>query len=216
MKLLLNRNLEQSMQYHQNIIYAHRPWMSKNGLQPEPPKGPGYLHAREMCIQSAISISKILSLYEARYTLRRINVKAVSITSSAILLLLLASVSKHQVHSQSDIAMYLSTCFRALDEFALSWQSARRAKDLLISLQRQWEIRIRSRKVTRKPEVTTYDRRKRARTLNELSRKSPMNQGKPLNTTCEPEMDSYIDSELDWLLMTDGQFLSSSYDTELC
>ncbi|KAJ9197338.1 transcriptional regulator family: Fungal Specific TF [Paecilomyces variotii] len=102
------------MQYRQNIVYAHRPWMSKSGLQPQPPRGPGYLHAHEMCIQSAISISKILILYEARYTLRRMNVKAVSITSSAILILLFASVSKHPTHSHSDIAMNSSTCFRAL------------------------------------------------------------------------------------------------------
>ncbi|RWR00025.1 hypothetical protein C8Q69DRAFT_45328 [Paecilomyces variotii] len=100
-----------SMQYRQNIVYAHRPWMSKSGLQPQPPRGPGYLHAHEMCIQSAISISKNLILYEARYTLRRMNVKAVSITSSAILILLFASVSKHPTRSHSDIAMNLSTCF---------------------------------------------------------------------------------------------------------
>jgi hypothetical protein len=162
------------MQYHQNIIYAHRPWMSKNGLQPDPPKGPGYLHAREMCISSAIAISKILVLYETRYTLRRINVKAVSITSSAILLLLFASVTKYPAHSQSDITQYLSSCFRALDEFALSWQSARRAKDLLVNLQRQWELRTRFRKDIKNPERSTYLPRKRSRGLNRIYRVTPM------------------------------------------
>ncbi|KAJ5939308.1 hypothetical protein N7466_002442 [Penicillium verhagenii] len=132
------------MQYHQNIIYAHRPWMSKSHLQPQPPKGPGYTHAREMCIQSAIAISKILTMYETRYTLRLINVKAVSVTSSAILLLLFAAVSNHSTKSNEDISFHLNTCFRALDEFSLSWKSAQRAKDLLISLQRQWELRTRS------------------------------------------------------------------------
>jgi hypothetical protein len=38
---------------------THRPWMSKGYLQPQPPKGPGSTHAREMCINSAISSGNI-------------------------------------------------------------------------------------------------------------------------------------------------------------
>lgn len=38
--------------------------MSRNGLQPEPPKGPGYLYPPRMCISSAIAISKMLILLE--------------------------------------------------------------------------------------------------------------------------------------------------------
>ncbi|KAF4465465.1 Transcription factor [Fusarium albosuccineum] len=41
------------MQYHQAIIYAHRPCMSKSYLQPQPPRGPGAGHARQMCMDSA-------------------------------------------------------------------------------------------------------------------------------------------------------------------
>ncbi|KAL4940033.1 hypothetical protein BDV06DRAFT_27066 [Aspergillus oleicola] len=148
------------MQYYQNIIYAHRPWMSKSHIQPSPPRGPGHDHAREMCIRSAITIARILTMYENRFTLRRIHTKAVAITSSAVLLLLFAAVTQYKVpsgsgeheHQQSSggtvtgIAGHLSTCFRALDEFAISWPSASRAKDLLLRLQRKWEIRTRPRK----------------------------------------------------------------------
>ncbi|KAL4950635.1 fungal-specific transcription factor domain-containing protein [Aspergillus filifer] len=154
------------MQYYQNIIYAHRPWMSKSHIQPSPPRGPGHSHAREMCIQSAIAIARILAMYENRFTLRRIHTKAVAITSSAVLLLLFAAVTGYKVPSGSGgehggqrqqqqqgstgtgtgIAGHLSTCFRALDEFAMSWPSASRAKDLLLRLQRRWEIRTRPKK----------------------------------------------------------------------
>ncbi|KAJ5975042.1 hypothetical protein N7481_008749 [Penicillium waksmanii] len=152
------------MQYHQNIIYAHRPWMSKSYLQPQPPKGLGYLHARQMCIESAISIAKIILLYETRYTLRRINVKAVSITSSAVLFLLLAAVSNYASHSKAHIVAHLGTCFRALDEFSLSWMNARRAKDLLVTLQHQWELRTRSGKMYRQADGITWLSNKRPRT----------------------------------------------------
>lgn len=194
------------MQYHQNIIYAHRPWMSKSGLQPQPPKGPGYLHAREMCITSAIAISKILVLYETRYTLRRINVKAVSITSSAILLLLFAAVTKYPVHSQRDIASYLSTCFRALNEFSLSWQSAQRANDLLVNLRHQWEMRTRSEKLIRNPDGAVYFPRKRPRLFNGTYQTVPMRQEQSTCGRCEPDLDFHLDSELGWMLMDDGQF----------
>lgn len=195
------------MQYYQNIIYAHRPWMSKSYLQPQPPKGPGYLHAREMCIQSAISIAKILVLYESRYTLRRINVKAVSITSSAILFLLFAAVCKYPSQSHHDIAAFLSTCFRALDEFSLSWQSARRAKDLLVGLQQQWEIRTRSSKILRRPNQIMFSPHKRPRVSNHLDTTISVDQeGFPV-ARHNMRNDFDIDPDLDWMLMADAQFL---------
>ncbi|GFF91717.1 hypothetical protein IFM61392_09414 [Aspergillus lentulus] len=162
------------MQYHQNIIYAHRPWISKSQIQPQPPRGPGYTHARQMCIQSAIAISKILNMYESRYTLRRINVQAVSITSSAILFLLFASVSNYPSLSQGNISLYLTTCFRALDEFTLSWKSAQRAKDLLVGLQRQWDLRTRSNKLPQQADGVLYPPQKRLRTASGLHQMAPV------------------------------------------
>ncbi|CAI7621765.1 unnamed protein product [Penicillium glandicola] len=200
------------MQYYQNLIYSHRPFMSKGYLQPQPPKGPGFTHAREMCINSAISIAKILVLYETRYTLRRINIKAVSITSSAVLLLLFAAVSQYQNKEEENIIAHLSTCFRALDEFSLSWQSANRAKDLLVRLQHKWEIRTRATKPDRGPDGAGYPPRKRSRTLNG-SDSSIVNDGRLLNTQTEPR-DFQLESGLGWMLMLSGQ-LPSDGDEDL-
>ncbi|KAL2824866.1 fungal-specific transcription factor domain-containing protein [Aspergillus cavernicola] len=193
------------MQYHQNIIYAHRPWMSKSHLQPQPPKGPGYTHARGMCIQSAIAISKILNMYDTRYTLRRINVTAVSITSSAVLLLLFAAVSNYPSQSKADIALHLNTCFRALDEFTVSWQSAQRAKDMLLSLQRQWEIRIRSSKLARRSEGAIYAPGENSKVSNELHQMSSVSH--------DPTMQ--MDFDLDRMLRTEGEVLSGGYHQDL-
>ncbi|KAJ5605747.1 hypothetical protein N7510_008528 [Penicillium lagena] len=205
------------MQYYQNIIYAHRPWMSKGHLQPQPPKGPGYLHAREMCIQSAIAIAKILVLYETRYTLRRINVKAVSITSSAILFLLFAAVCKYPRHGDNDIAIYLSTCFRALDEFAQSWQSARRAKDILVRLRQQWETRTRSSsKFSRSNGGIMYTPRKRSRTSNRVDAAfSGIDQERIPSARHDSHTDLELDGDLDWTFMADGQLLPENCDGDL-
>jgi hypothetical protein len=203
------------MQYYQNIIYAHRPWMSKNYLQPQPPKGPGYLHAREMCIQSAIAIAKILVLYETRYTLRRINVKAVSITSSAVLFLLFTAVCKYPSQDHNDITVYLSTCFRALDEFSLSWQSSRRAKDILLRLQQQWEIRTHSRRLFQRPNAIIYSPRKRSRTSNHLDAAISVGQEGFPGARHNLHDDPKIDTDLDWILMADGQFLPDTCDGDM-
>ncbi|KGO47086.1 Transcription factor, fungi [Penicillium expansum] len=197
------------MQYYQNLIYTHRPWMSKGYLQPQPPKGPGSTHAREMCINSAVSIAKILILYETRYTLRRINIKAVSITSSAVLLLLFAAVSQYQTEGGENIIAHLSTCFRALEEFSLSWQSANRAKDLLVRLQHKWEVRTRATKPDRGPDGAGYPPRKRSRTLNGSDAMIP-NHRRLINTQPEtPWHDVQLESGLGWMLMLSGQLVSN-------
>lgn len=185
--------------------------MSKGYLQPQPPKGPGYTHAREMCINSAVSIAKILVLYETRYTLRRINVKAVSITSSAVLLLLFAAVSQYQTPANDNITAHLSTCFRALDEFSLSWQSANRAKDLLVRLRHKWEVRTRASKPNRAPDGADYPPRKRFRKLNA----SGSNLVDERGSDAQPEpKDLQLDSGLGWMLRLSGQ-LPSDGDEDL-
>lgn len=129
------------MQYHQSMIYTHRPWMSKHGIQPQPPRNPGYRHARGMCVHSAIAIAKILLLHESQRPLKYIHHSAVHITSSAALLLLFADVCSCPDWKKEDVIACLSTCFRALDEFSASWQSARQAMDSLLGIQQKWHSR---------------------------------------------------------------------------
>ena len=194
------------MQFFQNLIHSHRPWMSKDYLQPQPPVGPGHTHAREMCIQSAISIAKILVLYEKRYTLRRINVKAVSITSSAILLLLFAAVSHYPLAKNEDINAHLSTCFRALDEFSLSWQSANKVKDLLVRLQYKWELRTRASKQGRASDWDIDPPRKRSRTVNGSRTGTGTSRvGESISLAHPSLRDLQPDSGLGWMLMLSGQ-----------
>ena len=130
------------MQYYQSVIYAYRPWMSKSHIQPQ--RGPGADHARKMCIDSASTIAQLLRLYEERYTFRRINIQAVAITFSAALLLVFATVFYYQREREDEILADLSVCFRALDELSPSWDTAKRARDFLIRLQRHWERQARS------------------------------------------------------------------------
>lgn len=134
------------MQYYQSLIYAHRPWMSKSRAQSQPPRGPGAGHARQVCMDAASAVAQLLRLYEERYTLRRINIQAVAITFSAALLLVFATVSQYYVQPDRADAILadLSVCFRALDELAPSWDTAKRARDFLIRLQRHWERQARS------------------------------------------------------------------------
>ncbi|KAF3763469.1 hypothetical protein M406DRAFT_226316, partial [Cryphonectria parasitica EP155] len=133
------------MQYYQSLIHAYRPWMSKTHSvhQPQTTQGPGAGLARKMCMDSAKAIAKLLRMYEDRYTLRRINIQAVAITFSAALLLVFATVSRYQRDRADEILADLSVCFRALDELAPAWDTAKRARDFLTRLQRHWERQAR-------------------------------------------------------------------------
>lgn len=95
-------------------------------------------------MDSASSIAQLLRLYEEQYTFRRINIQAVAITFSAALLLVFATVFHYRQEREDEILADLNVCFRALDELAPSWDTAKRARDFLIRLQRHWERQARS------------------------------------------------------------------------
>jgi hypothetical protein len=143
------------MQYHQIIIFFHRPWLSKSYIQPRSPRqGPGYHHARRMCVESATTIARLLQLYEKHYTFRRMNNQVVAIIFSAALMLLFVTVSTSPMSPgkpgdspiyprSAEMVAYLNLCFRALDELGQSFENAKRTRDYLVTLQRRWQANMR-------------------------------------------------------------------------
>ncbi|KAJ6151569.1 hypothetical protein N7470_007166 [Penicillium chermesinum] len=138
-----------SMQYHQIIIFFHRPWVSKSYIQPRSPRqGPGYHHARRISGSSASHIRETLYL-------RRMNNQVVAIIFSAALMLLFVTVSSSplmpskpgetsQPHPRNaEMVAYLNLCFRALDELGQSFENAKRTRDYLVTLQRRWQAHMR-------------------------------------------------------------------------
>jgi hypothetical protein len=143
------------MQYHQIIIFFHRPWLSKSYIQPRSPRqGPGYHHARRMCVESATVVARLLHLYEKHYTFRRMNNQVVAIIFSAALMLLFVTVSSSPMSPgkqgesptyprSAEMVAYLNLCFRALDELGQSFENAKRTRDYLVTLQRRWQAHMR-------------------------------------------------------------------------
>lgn len=138
------------MHYYQCMIHAHRPWMSKTYLQPSPPQGPGSEHARQTCVYAAISIAKLLESYENWYSFRRINTQGPMITLSAALLLVFADITQYGQSQGLETARYLTVCLRALEEFGHCWESAKRARELLLKLQREWDLKTRMKRKARR------------------------------------------------------------------
>ncbi|CAP91269.1 Pc13g02000 [Penicillium rubens Wisconsin 54-1255] len=131
------------LQYYQFMIHCHRPYISKNHIQPRPLQGPGPGHARRMCLESAISIVKVLNMYERRYSFRKANVQMVSYVFSAALILMFVTVPGQSSTQHSDLVRYLSTCFWALDEMGTCFENAKRTSRFLSTLQQQWHKRKR-------------------------------------------------------------------------
>ena len=130
------------MQYHQFLIYIHRPFISKHRSQPYPPVGPGYNHARTTCIESAVIISQLLTRHKTTYTLRFINIQAVSIVFSAALILVFATVSEIKGNNNADLNTHLSTCCKSLAELGKTFENATRALEVLLSIKRAWQAKL--------------------------------------------------------------------------
>lgn len=150
MLLETNKLTRSSMQYHQIVIFTHRPWVSKHYIQPRSPRqGPGYHHARRMCIESSMAVARLLQIYEKHYTFRRMNNQVVAIIFSAALMLLYVTISPGKASNnengaaRAEMVAYLNLCFRALDELGQSFENAKRTRDFLVSLQRRWQAHMR-------------------------------------------------------------------------
>lgn len=207
--------------------------MSKRNIQPQPPQGSGPTHARKMCIESAISIVKLLQLYETRYTFRRMNIQAVAITCSAALMLIFAAVSNSRRRHGDDesTSAQLGVCFRALDEFSLSWENAKRARDFLLALKSRWEARVRTHQSSStsskrlvhgsgfdpgNPQVRKKTRR--TDTSNDFGSEGSSifqqqrQQQSPQSSIGSDRVDSETMVEFDWLWATNMQAFPRSWD----
>lgn len=129
------------------MIHCHRPYIS-HVIQPQPPQGPGSGHARMTCIESAISIARLLALYERCYSFRRANYLIVSFVFSAALILIFITVPLKGDDEDQELMQHLNTCFRALDEMGSRFENARRTNTFLTTLQCEWQTRRRDTKVS--------------------------------------------------------------------
>ncbi|KAM5380319.1 hypothetical protein ACJZ2D_003421 [Fusarium nematophilum] len=91
------------MQYALFVITLHRPFVAKHYIQPQPPVGPGHLHAREMCISSAVEIAKLLRMFESQHSFHRANVQMVYMAFTAALILVYATVAENDHESHREV-----------------------------------------------------------------------------------------------------------------
>lgn len=137
------------MLYNYMQILLHRPYTSRAN-QPTPAQGPGYTHARLVCLDSATSISKLLQLFERQPSLRNTNVHIIHFIFSAALIMVYAMASSPATHEtdgdssegasvRKRVATHLSTCFRALDETSRSFDRARHVSESLVAIRSRWD-----------------------------------------------------------------------------
>ena len=189
------------MHYHQNLVHAHRPYMSRTYAQPIPPQGPGSDHARMMCLESASAIAMLLQLYELRYDFRHMAVPAVGIVCSAALLLIFQNVTRYQCEDEEGVKRNLSACFRALEQFELSWESAKRAREFLLLIQRQWELRSRETQGEQRQDAL----RKRPRELDDVGAedRGPGIFSLPCDEFLEGSMDDWMSADFPFTIPPD-------------
>lgn len=131
------------MAYHHFQILIHRPWTSRKS-QPWNGQGAGYRHARRICSTSATAISNLLIQYEQSYSFGRMHNYSVNIIFSAALISLFnviaSSARPVKDSTTSQATANLSIFFRALDDLSRSFDSAKRAREHLATIQRKWYL----------------------------------------------------------------------------
>ena len=123
-------------------IVLHRPFVSKHYIQPSPLVGRGHLHAREMCVRSAVDISKLIACYQSQYGLRRCSVLVVHIVFSAALILVYATLSQSDNYLSDALQPHLETCCQALAELGSTFENAARTLEVLLAVKRTWQARM--------------------------------------------------------------------------
>lgn len=203
--------------------------MSSSYIQPQPPQGPGYMHAQQMCIESAAAVAKLIIIYERQYSLKRVPIQGVAIIFSAAIILIFASISRRRRKRTTETTTHLSVCFRALEELSGTWECAKRSRDFLLMLQRKWELRSRrlghcpSRNAMLTPGLGALRQseqasRKRARTDSPAGSKSigsfqsisPIQQGDQREDHEGIDMDMRLD--LDWVFAAGTQPMPGNWD----
>ncbi|OAP65610.1 hypothetical protein AYL99_01582 [Fonsecaea erecta] len=129
------------MQYYQFMIYIHRPFMSKTASDAIN-SNIRHMHARSVCIESAVAISTLLRLYKSSYPLRFVNVEVVSIVFSAAIILVLASVLDLEGTDKLNLQRHLDTCCKALAELGKAFKNASRTLDILLDIKRKWQAKL--------------------------------------------------------------------------
>lgn len=133
---------QNSMQYNLLVIVLHRPFCAKRYIQPQPLIGKGPLHAREMCIRSAVEISNLISCYKTQYTLRRASIQLVHVTFTAALILVYAIISGVMRDLYPDLSSHLDVCCHALADMGEAFENSARALDILLAIKRSWQARM--------------------------------------------------------------------------
>lgn len=131
-----------SMQYHVFIIILHRPFVSKRGIQPYPPRGEGHMHARKMCLESAIEIARLLEAHESQFSLCIMNTQVVHMAFTGALILVYATISESDRQRHGELSRHLATCCRALAELGEIFENATRSLDTLLTIKRTWQARL--------------------------------------------------------------------------
>lgn len=138
------------------MIYIHRPFISqrRRGSHAFSPSTleRSYLHARKICIDSAVAISTLLRIYRRTCTLRYTNVEVVSIIFSAAIILVLESVAGPASQStegrglpargDDSVAAHLDTCCKALADLGRVFHNATRTLEVLLAIKRKWQAEL--------------------------------------------------------------------------
>lgn len=145
------------MQFYTISILLHRPFFSRALKEPKFSDGQLSNHPRNICINAAQSIVKLLRIYRKQHTLRRPNVHIVHLIFTASLICIYNAYSSRGA-AVTKCLNDLQFCCQALGEMGEAWGNATRALEVIICIKRDWFSKIRNLPQTKRRSPASDDR----------------------------------------------------------
>ncbi|KFY97712.1 hypothetical protein V498_01908 [Pseudogymnoascus sp. VKM F-4517 (FW-2822)] len=149
--------LQLHMQFYTISILLHRPFFSRALKEPKFSDGQLSNHPRNICINAAQSIVKLLRIYRKQHTLRRPNVHIVHLIFTASLICIYNAYSSRGA-AVTKCLNDLQFCCQALGEMGEAWGNATRALEVIICIKRDWFSKIRNLPQTKRRSPASDDR----------------------------------------------------------
>ncbi|KFY74649.1 hypothetical protein V499_05312 [Pseudogymnoascus sp. VKM F-103] len=149
--------LQLHMQFYTISILLHRPFFSRTLKEPKFSDDQLSNHPRNICIDAAQSIVKLLRIYRKQHTLRRPNVHIVHLVFTASLICIYNAYSSKGA-AVTKCLNDLQFCCQALGEMGEAWGNSTRALEVIICIKRDWFSKTRNLPQTKRRSPAGDDR----------------------------------------------------------
>jgi hypothetical protein len=126
------------MQFYAISIFLHRPFFSRSAQRSVGEDQQESAQERQICVEAAQAIVRILQAYRKQHSLRQTNVQIVHLVFTASLIHIYTICTSTGIDAEKSM-VDLQTCCQALSEIGQTYKNSTRALEVIICIKREWQ-----------------------------------------------------------------------------